>query len=102
MHRLPEPDRWSKGAVQGIRALSGKPNPNAAESELAPRMNIDPDGARADGADLGEPDCAGRISGPREMRLTSRLFTKYGHTEGCLGCANKQAGLYDHRQHSLA
>ena len=36
------------------------------------------------------------------MRLTTRLFAKYGHTEGCFGCAHKQAGFYDDLQHSTA
>ena len=34
------------------------------------------------------------------MRITSRVLDKFGYTEGCFGCAHKQAGLYDHRQHS--
>ena len=102
VHRLPEPDRRSMDATQAGRALPRRPNPNAAERDPAPRVNIEHDGDRADGADLGEPDCDDRVSGPREMRFTNRLFAKYGHTEGCLGCAHKQAGFYDHRQHSIA
>ena len=76
------------------------PNPNAADNEPAPRMNTEhgeDDGDRADGADLGAAAGEDRFGGPREMRLTDRLFAKYGHTEGCLGCAHKQAGVYDHR-----
>ena len=36
------------------------------------------------------------------MRIVSRLLDKFGYTAGCFGCAHKQAGFYDHRQHSLA
>ena len=69
----------------------------ALESGEAIRVRIvhrlpEPNGWSADVDD--------RIGGPREMRLTSRLFAKHGHTEGCLGCAHKQAGLPDHRRHS--
>ncbi len=36
--------------------------------------------------------------GPCELRLTVR--PKYGHAAGCIGCANKEAGLPDLRQHA--
>ena len=49
---------------------------------------------------MGEPEADDRLGGPREMRLISRLSANYGYTEGCLGCAHKQAGLPDHQQHS--
>ena len=103
MRRLAEADLWSMDAVMRIKALPRRPNPNTGERDPAPRRPQDRSGQeddREDGADLGDPDCSDALGGPREMRTTSRLLDKYGYTDGCLGCAHKQAGLYDHRQHS--
>ena len=90
--------------MSAVKALPRRPNPNAAEKEPAPRMNTTHDEGNGDdkddGPDLGEPDVEDRLGGPREMRLTSKLFAKYGHSKGCFGCAHKQAGLPDHRQRS--
>ena len=85
------------------QALPRRHNPNTGERDPAPRRPRDRSGqedGREDGADLGDPDCSNALGGPREMRITGRLLDKYGYTDGCLGCAHKQAGLYDHRQHS--
>ena len=38
VHRLPEQDRWSKDAVQAVKAAPRKQNPDAAERKPAPRM----------------------------------------------------------------
>ena len=103
VHRLAEADRWSMDAVMSIKSLPRRPNPNTGETDAAPQRPQDRSGQkndREDGADLGDPDCSNALGGPREMRITSRLLDKYGYTDGCLGCAHKQAGLYDHRQHS--
>ena len=79
--------------MSAVRAQPRRLNPNAAEKEPAPRINAEHEGAdndnRDDGVDLGEPEVADRLGGPREMRLTSKLFVKYGYTEGCLGCAHE-------------
>ena len=49
VHRLPEPDRWSRDAVQAVRSLPRKPNRNAAEREPAPRVNTEHDEGDSDG-----------------------------------------------------
>ena len=39
-------------------------------------------------------------SRPRRMKLTAKIFTKHGYTEGCEGCARARTGVMEGRPHS--
>ena len=91
VHRLAAEDQWDVDAVMAVRALPRKPSPDGPASEPRPRRNTTADDAedRVDGADLGEADHDDGVVMPRELRLTARLFKKYGYTDGCPGCEHK-------------
>ena len=103
VHRLSAEDQWNADAVLAVRALPRKPSPNDTAGEPRPRRNTEADdgaGDRVDGANLGETDHDDQAAEPRELRLTTRLLTKYGYTDGCPGCENKERGAPYSRGHS--
>ena len=72
VHRLPELDRWSIDVVLGVRALPRRPNPNNAEREPAPRMNIehgDENCEREDSPTLANPSATTGWEGPTSCGL---------------------------------
>ena len=70
--------------------------------EPRPRRNTEAEdaGDRVDGATLGEAECDNGETESRELRLTSRLFEKFGYTDGCPGCEHKAGGRSGNRGHS--
>ena len=50
---------------------------------------------------MGEADHDDGVAMPREFRLTTRLFKKYGYTDGYPGCEHKESsGALYSRGHS--
>ncbi len=110
--RRPEQFRWSAEAVLGVRATPRRPNPNNPTDEEVIVKHDDEVHAGAEeqpvpfvqavDADMLNPEVSGpRDSAIRELKLTKRLFEKFGHTAGCDGCDRAVAGL-PHRAHSDA
>ena len=102
MHKLAVDDQWDAEAVLAVRAMPRKPSPDGPPGDPKPRRNTDSGDAndRADGADLGEADYDDGVAESRELRLTSRLFEKFGFTDGCPGCEHKEDGRSGNRGHS--
>ena len=92
------PVGWNVEAVTAVRALPRRTNPDGPTGEPQPRRNADQTAeedldARADGANLGDTECDSGENAPRKLKLTRRLFDKFGYTDNCAGCFRKEAGL---------
>ena len=95
--RRPEQFRWNSEAILNMKATPRRPNPNSAlEEEViakhddeidAPNVETPVRFVQAVDADMLSPEVTGpRDSSIRELKLTRRLFEKFGYSEGCEGC----------------
>ena len=81
-----------------------KATPNKLKPRQAEQRRSLParDAVRADdnvhGQDL--PEARVREGRYRHFRITGPVLSKYGYSDGCIGCRHKRAGL-DHRAHII-
>ena len=96
-----EGERWSKKAVDDIKATPDAPNPKD-ESQSRPKPEPDTIGLDfgAEGGDqLPREPVRRHETQARNFRITPMILDRYGYTDGCPGCNAKLAGK-DPRGHS--
>jgi hypothetical protein len=105
--RRPLENRWSKAAVLAVRATPRVPDPDKASAHQddldakateAEEKMLHADMPKGDvekpqGADLGTKMRPNRDDESRELRISDRILTKYGYSDGCAGCRAKLHGL---------
>jgi hypothetical protein len=101
--RRPEQVRWQAEHVMAIKATPRAPDPNKAPT--ADAIEVEPVDLNVElgGAQHGE-DEAQAIDGDedvrtmrhpdevRELRLTKRMFQRYGYSDNCIGCTAHRNG----------
>jgi hypothetical protein len=108
--RKPLGSRWATKTVLAINATPRHPNPRQNNPDMDAPTEDNPENMvekRAEDHVPVEPErpraMIPRDSDIRELRLTNRMFGKFGystdHGIDCKGCFHAQNGLY-HRQHS--
>jgi hypothetical protein len=108
--RRPEEVRWQKKVIKSITATPRNPDPSkATENEPQEVEPVEIDTAMPQAQAAQEDEQAEAPAGKvetrpeeaRELRLTLRMFNKFGWSADCVGCTAMQPGL-PQRKHTPA
>ena len=96
IRRKEEGQRWCAARIRNLQGTPQQPDPSKAGISIPVSVRFDPRGSD----DEAIPTQPLRKEAGRRMRLTERLFDKYGHSEGCGGCQAQVAGMSDRKPHT--
>ena len=97
LRRLPEQERWSREKIEAIKFLPWRvrdPSDERREAEdllHEPRVYIEPRVEREEQAER-VPDVPEGEAVPRRVYITKAILSKYGMTDGCMGCTSAFLG----------
>ena len=99
--RVPDSEKWKADEVLKLKATPKRPNPLNSEQADTKSMRetkgLDVGGA---GSKLAETPIQEETDvRSRDFRITQDILTRFGYTEGCVGCEARKSGM-DHRNHS--
>ena len=90
IRKMPVGEQWDAGLIKEMKGTPCKPNPNKAGNFIPVYINFD---ATEDVEVDGELKPAQTEGIPRVAYIKGWMTDAHGFTEGCQGCAVKQAGM---------